>query len=118
MEKIIIHNDIRNACTFILDIRDNVKYRIDNKELYIIKNSYGNYHRYTILSYDTIVAYIGIDYDKNENIKHIRYNYTTYKYSRTTTKHIHYVYKILKCLSILNDCKVNCYALDKDVDMD
>ena len=118
MERINIYNNMKNACTYILDIRDNVKYRIDNKELYIIKNSYGNYHRYTILSYDTIVAYIGIDYDKNENIKHIRYNYTTSKYSRTTTKHIHYVYRIVHYLGLLECCKVNCYTFNKDVDMD
>ena len=118
MKRIIIHDDITINCTNILDIRDYVKYRIDNKDLYIVKNSYHNYHRYTKLSYYTIVAYIGIDYDKNENIKHITYNYTTHKYSRTTTKHIHYVYRILKCLSVLNDCKVNCYTFDEDVDMD
>ena len=68
MKRIIIHDDITINCTNILDIRDYVKYRIDNKDLYIVKNSYHNYHRYTKLSYYTIVAYIGIDYDKNENI--------------------------------------------------
>ena len=39
----------------------------------------------------SVLAYAYIDIDNNDNIKHIRYSYSTYKYSRTTKKHIKYV---------------------------
>ena len=108
MERIDFCNDVRNTCTYLLDIREDKTYRIDNKELYIVKQNLDSCYSYIIMSYKTIVAYAYIDIDNNDNIKHIRYIYSTHKYSRTTTKHIRYIYRILDCLSVINDCDIEC----------
>ena len=115
MESIKIFDDIRNACTYIINIDDHKLYKIDNKELYIRKCSTYGHYRYDIISYNVIVGVVDIDIDNNDNIRNIRYSYCTYKYSRTTTKHIRYMYKILNCLALINDCKLECDTFYRNI---
>ena len=64
MESLDFCNDIRNTCINILYIRDYVKQRIDNKELYIVKQNLDSCYRYIIMSFNVIVAYAYIDIEK------------------------------------------------------
>ena len=107
MERLHIHNNMKNGCYNIIDIRENVLYQIDNKQLYIRKRINKASYVYDIISYNTIVGDITIKIDNNENIKHIKYSYTSYKYSVTTTRHINYFNRIVNYLGLLSCCKVD-----------
>ena len=107
MKRINIYNNIKNACYNIVDIKENVLYQIDNKQLYIRKRINKTSYTYDIISYNTIVGDITISIDNNENIKHIKYRYTSCKYSVTTTRHVNYVNRIVQYLGLLSYCRVN-----------
>ena len=107
MERLHIYNNMKNACYDIVDIKENVLYQIDNKQLYIRKRVKKLKYIYDIISYNTTVGYIIIKIDYNENIKHIQYNYTGYKYSVTTTRHVNYVNRIVHYLGLLECCNVD-----------
>ena len=107
MERLHIYNNMKNGCYDIVDIKENVLYRIDNKQLYIRKRINKASYVYDIISYNTTVGYIIIKIDNNENIKHIQYNYTSHKYSVTTTRHVNYVNRIVHYLGLLSGCKVD-----------